>query len=231
MRDKEATRSAWSRTLAVHTTAPQWGKAAEKLRGLREYRDAATLFATPDESLHQARINCLVDGKNLVMPAPSIREGFFLVPAHTVPFKDLSAAITYKGLEKHGQLLKIGAIQELSVSLLLTDSLAVDLEGGRLGDGNGFFDLCCALLQELGALQQNWAVLTFILEDQISRDVLPRDSWDIIMSGAITPSGIHTFDPPQQSPMIFWDVLPKGRLKKIDPLWKIYSARDKVKEN
>jgi 5-formyltetrahydrofolate cyclo-ligase len=229
MRDKEATRSSWSRTLAVHTTAPQWGKAAEKLRGLREYRDAATLFATPDESLHQARINCLVDGKNLVMPAPSIREGFFLVPAHTVPFKDLSAAITYKGLEKHGQLLKIGAIQELSVSLLLTDSLAVDLEGGRLGDGNGFFDLCCALLQELGALQQNWAVLTFILEDQISRDVLPRDSWDIIMSGAITPSVIHTFDPPQQSPMIFWDALPRDRLRRIDPLWKIYSAKDKKK--
>jgi len=227
MRDKEAMRSAWSKNLAVNIAAPLWGKAAEKLRGLREYRDAATVFATPDETLLQARINCLADGKNLVMPAPSIREGFFIVPAHTVPFKNLSVAVTYKGLEKHGQLLKFEAIQELSVNLLLTGSLAVDLGGGRLGDGNGFFDLCCALLQELGALQQNWTVLTFILEEQISRDGLPRDAWDIIMSGAITPSGIHPFNPPQQSPAIFWDVLPKSRLKKIDPLWKIYSARVK----
>lgn len=225
MRDKEATRSAWSRTLAAHTTAPQWGKAAEKLRGLREYRDAATLFATPDESLHQARINCLVDGKNLVMPAPSIREGFFLVPAHTVPFKDLSAAITYKGLEKHGQLLKIGAIQELSVSLLLTDSLAVDLEGGRLGDGNGFFDLCCALLQELGALQQNWAVLTFILEDQISQDLLPQDACDIKVNGAVTPASIHSFQPPPRKPRIFWDMLTQDRIKRITPLWKLFQNK------
>jgi hypothetical protein len=49
------------------------------------------------------------------------------------------------------------------------------------------------------------------------------------MSGAITPSGIHTFDPPQQSPMIFWDELPRDRLRRIDPLWKIYSAKDKKK--
>jgi 5-formyltetrahydrofolate cyclo-ligase len=227
MTDKESVRSAWRRALAINSVAPQWGRAAEKLRVLQAYRDAATVFATPDESLHQARINCLVDGKNLVMPAPSIREGFFLLPARSIPFKDLSVSVTYKGFEKHGQLLKTTALPELSVALLLTDSLAVDPAGGRLGDGNGFFDLCCGLLHESRCLQQDWTAWTIIREEQISRDLLPQETWDIKMSGAITPAGIHAFDPPLQKPQIFWDALPQDRIKRIDPLWKLYSARFK----
>lgn len=226
MIDKESARSAWNLTLAAKTVAPQWGKAAEKLRTRPEYRNAATVFATPDAALHQARINCLVDGKNLVMPAPSVRAGFFLLVAHSVAFKDLAAAVTYKGLEKHGQLLKTSAIEGLAVGLLLTGSLVVDAAGGRLGDGNGFFDLCCALVQELGGLQQDWAVLTFIREEQICRDLLPQDPWDIKMSGAITPSGMHAFNPPFQKPRIFWDELPRDRIKRIDPLWKIFKNRE-----
>ena len=227
MTGKESARSAWREALAGITAVSQWGRAAEKLRGLQVYRDASAVFATPGEPLHQARINCLVDGKDLVMPAPSIRAGFFLLPARSVPFKDLSAAVTYKGLEKNGQLLQSRAISELSVGLLLTDSLAVDPEGGRIGDGNGFFDLCCALLNELGGLQQDWTAFTFVPEEQISRHSLPQDAWDIKMGGAITPDGIHFFQHPLQKPQIFWDLLPRDRIKRIDPLWKLYSARRK----
>jgi len=226
MKDKDSARSAWCSTLATNSTAPHWGKAAQKLRGLQQYRDAATIFATPGESLHQARINCLVDGKNLIMPAPSIREGFFLLTAHTVPFKDLAVAVTYKGLEKHGKLLKPDTVSGLTVGLLLTDSLAVDLDGGRIGDGNGFFDLSSALLQELGALQPDWTALTIIREEQISSDPLPQDTWDIKIAGAITPVMIHTIETPPQKPQISWDVLPRDRIKKIDPLWKLHTKRE-----
>jgi 5-formyltetrahydrofolate cyclo-ligase len=225
MNEKEAVLSAWSRSHVFDTVIPQWGKAAEKLRSLQLYRDADTVFATPGESLHQARINCLVDGKNLVMPAPSIRAGFFFIPAHSIQFKDLATAVTYKGLEKYGQLLKNDTFPEHSVEMLLTDSVAVDLEGGRIGDGNGFFDLCCALLQELGGLQQDWTAFTIISEVQISQDILPQDKWDIKVSRAITPVKIHTFDAPLQKAQIFWDMLHRSRIKRIDPLWKLYSKR------
>lgn len=225
MTNKESVRAAWRSIPATNTAEPQWGKAAEKLRGLQVYRDATTVFATPGKSLLQARINCLVDGKSLVMPAPSIREGFYLLPAHSVPFKDLSAAVTYKGLEKHGRLLKNAAIPELSVGLLLTDALAVDPEGGRIGDGNGFFDLCCALLHELGGLQQDWTALTFIQEEQISGEKLPQDKWDIKAAAAITPAGIHAFETPFQEARLFWDIIPHDRIKRIDPLWKLFAAK------
>jgi len=230
MTDKKSLRSTWLDTHAKNTAAVQWGKVAQKLRGLPAYREAATVFTTPEKSLHQARINCLADGKNLIMPGPSIRAGFFLLPARSIPFKDIPAAATYKGLAEKGQLLKSFAVAELSVGLLLTDSLAVDRNGCRIGDGNGFFDLCCALLQELGGLPQKWSALTFIRDGHISDEPFPQDPWDIKVAGAITQADKYLFEQPAQKPRIFWDALSRDRIKRIDPLWKLYCVKQKSQE-
>jgi len=231
MTNKESLRTAWLLTLAENSTVMQWGKVAQKLRGLPLYREAATVFATPGKSLHQARINCLADGKNLVMPGSSIRTGFFLLPARSISFKDIPAAVTYKGLAEKGQLLKDSAVAKLSVGLLLTDSMVVDRNGGRIGDGNGFFDLCCALLQELGGLPQKWSALTLIRNGHISAEPLPQDPWDIKVTGAITQADIYLFDQPAQKPRIYWDALSSDRIKRIDPLWKLHSAlRKNIKD-
>ena len=226
MQQKKSVRSDWQRKLADKQSAPLWGKIAEKLRGLQPYRDTGTVFATPHESLHQARINSLVDGKNLIMPGPSIREGFFLLAAHSVPYKDISMAVTYKGLKKYGQILKGRSISQLSVSLILADSLAVDLAGRRIGDGYGYFDLCCALLKELDTIGPDADILTFIQEDQISQEMLPQDRWDIKMTRALTPNQILQFEPSDQKPQIFWDALTHDQIKRIDPLWKLFQKRE-----
>ena len=226
MKQKKSVRSKWHKKLADNLSASQWGKAAEKLRRLQPYRNAATVFATPHESLLQARINCLTDGKNLLMPGPSIRKGFFLLAARSIPFKDIAVAVTYKGLEKYGKLLKGISLSQLSVDLLLTDSLAVDSTGGRIGDGYGYFDLCCALLQEMEAIEHNAVFLTFVQEELISQEILPQDKWDIKLTGAITPGQILQFEPSNQPPRIFWDALPHDRIKRIDPLWKLYRKRE-----
>ena len=216
---KESARAEWLARASAADTTHKWGKAAEKLRAMEAYRSVSNVFAAPHESLHQARINCLADGKNLIMPAPSLREGFFLLEARTVPFRDMPAAASYKGLEKFGKILKNTGT--LSTELLLTDSLAVDCEGGRLGDGNGFFDLCCALLQELDLLADTPSFLTFIQDEQVSPELLPQDKWDIRMSGAVTPERVIEFPPSPQKPQIAWDMLTAKRIKRIDPLWKL----------
>jgi len=225
MTEKDSLRTAWQKTLSNNSAALQWGKAAEKLRSLPVYKKAKTVFATPAESLHQARINCLTDGKNLMMPSPSIREGFYLLPARTVPFKDLLIAVTYKGLEKYGKLLKNEALRKTTVNLLLCDSLAVDPEGGRLGNGKGFFDLCCALLSQHGCLEHDWAAYTFLQEGQLSQELLPREPWDINMTGAVTPARALFFNPPSQKPEIIWHALSQARIKKSDPLWKLFNKK------
>ena len=225
MPDKESLRTAWCKKLSDIQPAFPWGLTAERLRSLPFYRAAATVFATPDAALHQARINCLIDGKNLVMPSPSLREGFYLLPAHSLSFKKIAMAVTYKGLAKYGQLLKNTNMQELSVRLLLTDSLAVDREGGRLGSGRGFFDLSCGLLHDLGGLHRDWDTWTLVMETQISRELLPQEPWDIRVAGAVTPTGIYSFEPAQQKVGVYWDALSLDRIRRIDPLWKLYSSK------
>jgi len=229
MDTKQSVRSAWQRKLA-DKQGGQWGRVAEKLRSLASYRNTATIFATPHESLFQARINCLIDGKNLLMPSPSIRDGFFLLTAHSVSFKDLSAAVTYKGLKNHGLKLRDNLLSENAVDMLLVDSLAVDPEGGRMGTGDGLFDLSCALLHELGGLRQNADVVTFIREEQISPAPLPRDKWDIQMNFAITPDRVRQFAAAGRNPLIFWDMLSMDRIKRIDPLWKLYGREVRSEE-
>ena len=230
MKQKKIVRAEWRSKLAEKNFSPYWGKTAEKLRKLGAYRDAATVFATPHESLHQARINCLADGKNLLMPGPGIREGFFLMKARSVPFKKISLAVTFKGLEKYGLPLKDFHISELPVDLLLTDSLAIDRTGGRLGDGYGFFDLCCALLKALNGVRHDADILTFIQEEQISQEILPQETWDVKMTGAITPQQALHFEPSTQKIKIFWDSLPHDRIKRIDPLWKLFQKKQGLKE-
>ncbi|MBW2466833.1 MAG: hypothetical protein JRF02_05980 [Deltaproteobacteria bacterium] len=221
MEDKKSVRSEWQVKLAANQSIPQWGRAAEKLRRLESYRKAKTVFATPHGSLHQARINCIIDGKNLLMPGPGLREGFFLLAARSIAFKDVPAAVTYRGLAKYGHLLKVKSLEQFSVELLLTGALALDQMGGRIGDGQGYFDLCCALLQETACLGDGAYFMAFINDGQISPETLPQDKWDIKMSGAITPSRLLLFEPSGQQPQIYWDMLPRDRIKRIDPLWKL----------
>jgi 5-formyltetrahydrofolate cyclo-ligase len=198
-----------------------WGKAAEQLRKLQSYHDAATVFASPDASLQQARINCLMDGKDLIMPSPSLRKGFFLLKAHTIPFPELSTAVTYKGLEKSGHPIRHADIKNLTVNLLLTSAIAVDQQGTRLGDGNGFVDLSYGILSEMQAIKAGTKTLAVVSEEQVIKDTLPLDKWDVKMNGAFTPAGLVEFDIDQIEGKIYWDALPKQRIKKISPLWKL----------
>ena len=224
MTEKESLRREWQSRFAAVKAGNGWGRAAELLRRQPSYQEAATIFAAPGKPLRQARINCLADGKNLLMPSPSLREGFYLLPARGTSFRDIAAAVTYKGLPRYGHLLKNEAIGSLAVNLLLTDAVAVDVAGGRLGDGRGYFDLCCALLHELSGLAENTTALAFILEEQISENLLPQDRWDIKMTGAVTPVQAHTFGSRLQPAPVFWEQLSRDQIKRIDPLWKIHTA-------
>jgi len=222
MIEKESIRQEWLARLGKQSDKPaHWGKAAENLRKLQPYRNASTVFVTPDASLQQMRINCLLDGKDLIMPGPSLRNGFYLLKAHTIPFSELSTAVTYKGLEKSGQLVRHEKIKTHRINLMLADAITVDRRGTRLGDGNGFVDLSYGILSETGAIKQGTTILAVVSEDQVTDDKLPTEKWDVKVNGAITPTGLIEFDVDQIEGKIYWDALPQERIKKISPLWKL----------
>ena len=202
------------------------GMMAEKIRKSKYYREAKQLFVSPAEALLQIRINALVDGKEIIMPAPGLKDGFFLLKPYTVSFQDLSFAVTYKGLERFGRRLQLDALAGLQIDMFITDALAVNPDGYFLGDGKGYFDLAYALLQSQKGLAADHLVV--VLTTNLVKESFEPEPWDIRAGMILIRDTMKLIDRPGRSDKqgdIFWDQLTLKRIKKITPLWKLYNIR------
>lgn len=212
------TKDAWRQELQGEAGKGPGGKVAEAVRRLPEYRQSRQLFISPAPALAQLRINALLDGKELIMPGPGLKEGFYRLRPFLLPFAKLSLAVSLKGVPSHGQLVYHQDLAGLAIDLLLTEALAVDGQGHRLGDGSGFFDLACAILNHCQALTATpviWAVGGAMAAAQ-----LPVDPWDVRVHGLIGPQGGTFFPHRDPLPAIDWQQLTMPRIKKMTPLWK-----------
>ena len=79
------------------------GKIAEAIRRQDAYRQCRQIFVSPSPDLAQIRINALLDGKELVVSGPGLKEGFYQLRPYVVPFPKLAFAVSLKGLPVHGQ--------------------------------------------------------------------------------------------------------------------------------
>jgi len=203
------------------------GRLAQYLRQIKSYHSARQLFISPAPMLAQLRINALNDGKDVIMPGPGLKDGFYLLKPFTVPFTKLSFAVSNKGLPKFGRRLAAGDLAALALDLLITDAWAVDEQGTRLGDGQGFFDLSYAIMTEHKALKDSclkYAVLDNP-ERLLSETELPTNDWDVRMDGVILPAGIMALPKAaKRNHPIYWDKLPRKRIKKLKPLWEIWRS-------
>ncbi|OGQ97804.1 MAG: hypothetical protein A2505_02575 [Deltaproteobacteria bacterium RIFOXYD12_FULL_55_16] len=198
------------------------GKSAELVRRLERYREAKRIFVGPTARLQQIRINALNDGKELLVPAPGLKEGFYLLAPYEIPFKHLSYAVGYKGLAQYGRRVAVEELCRQPVGLLVTDCLAVDPAGYFVGEGKGFFDLAVALLAELHGLTPEAEAYGLGEQEQILAQEIERAAWDIRLNGFITPEGIALRNPGGHADRrIFWDLLAPRMIRKITPLWKL----------
>lgn len=201
-----------------------WGRAAEQVRRLDGYRQAKQIYVGPAPSLLQVRINALLDGKELIMPAPGLREGFYLIKPFVVPFKELAVAVTFRGQAKYGQRLRRAELAALRLDLLLTDALAVDSAGGRLGKGTGYFDLACAIFAEYKILALDCGVYGVIAPHQFQTELLPQEPWDVPLTGWVTREESRILTASATIPPIIWESVAPRRVRKLQPLWEIHAA-------
>jgi 5-formyltetrahydrofolate cyclo-ligase len=201
------------------------GRLAERLRRLSGYRQSRQVFIEPTILLRQARINALLDGKDLIMPAAGLKEGFYLLKPFTIPFKKLGISVTYKGLADHGQKIFDADVGSLNISLLVGESLLVDDNGWRLGGGEGFFDLAVALLGEMNGLAESCRVVSALAVSTSVTEVVPHDPWDVRCDVILSPDKIIELTEPAMLPGIKWESLSKERIKRIAPLWHLDKAR------
>ncbi|MEN8143240.1 MAG: 5-formyltetrahydrofolate cyclo-ligase [Thermodesulfobacteriota bacterium] len=201
------------------------GRLAENLRRLDGYRDCRQIFVDPSLLLRQVRINALLDGKKLVMPAAGLKEGFCLLEPFTIPFKDLPFGVTYKGLDRYCKRLFVEDIPSLEISMLVGEAYGVDRQGVCLGDGLGFFDLAVAILGELGGLGKNCQLIAAIDDSDKIIEEVPGDEWDVRCNAIVSPA--ENFPLPDKSsvPAICWEALPMERVKRISPLWRLYNKQ------
>ena len=85
-------------------------------------------------------------------------------------------------------MIDLDEVPELD--LVLTGSVAVNLEGARLGKGGGFSDLEYGLLREAGRIDRHTVVATTLHPIQILREDLLMTAHDIPVDVVATPRAV-----------------------------------------
>jgi 5-formyltetrahydrofolate cyclo-ligase len=155
--------------------------AAERLRHLEEWKKAKVVFVNPDSPQRKVRENVLKDGKMLIMASPRLKKGFILInPAH-VKGKEHFAS-TIKGAFKYGV-----EMQDFSrPDLIIQGSVAVDINGNRLGKGHGYGDV------EIKTLKKTYGVVPIVttVHDIQVVEAVPFEKKDEKVSLIVTPTRV-----------------------------------------
>jgi 5-formyltetrahydrofolate cyclo-ligase len=216
----------WARLEAARVSPPSTGqipvfdrasRAAQRLRSVKQYQEARVVMAVPDQALIQARINCLTDGKDLVMATPALRSGFVSLKAGRIRPGDRDEAARSSLAKKYG--LQMGPDDLPRLDLMLTGAVAVDNRGRRLGKGEGYFDLEYLILLASGRIQAEVSIIALIHDLQIV-DQVPDVPGDVAVDVIVTPSRVlWAVDRPIRPKRIDWGRLPRSKIKKMTPLF------------
>lgn len=158
-------------------------KAAEKVKLLKEWKEARVVFANPDHAQQKVREFALLDGKVLVMASPKLKHGYVFVDPKDVKGVE-SFASTIRGAFKYGKNVDAQGIPK--PDLIVEGSVGVDMRGHRLGKGHGYGDVEIKTLKNMfGAVP----VLTTVHDIQVVENV-PFEEKDEKVSITVTPTRI-----------------------------------------
>jgi 5-formyltetrahydrofolate cyclo-ligase len=177
----------------VASFPPPWGripnfrgaeKAATLLRELKIYKEARVVSVNPDSPQRPIREMVLRDGKILLMGTPRLRKGFVIIKNIKGYEKEAS---TLSGARKYGKSISLKEIPQIDIKVV--GSVAVTVNGGRIGKGKGLFDIGYSVLRELKVLDELTPIVTTVHELQIVKKV-PMEEHDVPVDIIITPKRI-----------------------------------------
>jgi 5-formyltetrahydrofolate cyclo-ligase len=141
-------------------------KAAMKLRTIPEWEKAHVVFSSPDSAQKKVREYALRDGKDLIMASPRLKSGYLYISYEDASGQE-SRAATIKGAFKISKKIK----KFPTVDLVVEGSVAVDLNGGRIGKGGGYADQEIEHLLKEKAITEKTPIITTVHEAQIVEKV------------------------------------------------------------
>src|SRR5215210_8187877 len=190
--------------------------AAERLAGHRVWKRAHVVKANPDSpQTHALRLG-LEQGKVVVMAVPRLRDlhPFRVLDPRTLSKKAIREAATIKGALRHGRVVALEEIPE--IDFVLCGSVAVNLNGARVGKGGGFSDLEYGLLIESGKIDRHTFVATTVHPIQILRENLPMTDHDLPVDLIATPRAVIEVERAYDRPRgILWDHLQPPQIHEI----------------
>jgi 5-formyltetrahydrofolate cyclo-ligase len=190
--------------------------AAERISGHRVWKRARTIKANPDSPQTHVRRIALEQGKNLIMAVPRLRDPhpFRLLDPKKLGKNEIREAATIKGALKHGRVVAEEELPE--IDFLLCGSVAVNLNGARVGKGGGYSDLEFALLVEAGRIDEHTTVATTVHPIQILRENLPMLDHDLPIDLIVTPRTMIDVERAYDRPRgILWDHLQPPQIREI----------------
>ena len=179
----------WKKIEPFSTFPPPYGripnftgadKACEKLRSLKEYRKADTIFCAPDSPLRRAREVALEDGKTLIVAKPHLK-GFLKLRG--------KLKATIKEMLRRGTEVKLKEID--TVDVFIQGCVAIDKKGNRIGKGSGYGDREYSILKGEGLLADDCIYVVVAHPVQIFDDLSHLvEEHDIKADVILTPDEI-----------------------------------------
>lgn len=161
--------------------------AAERLRGIGMWREAATVKANPDSPQWPVRQRALEDGKTVFMAVPRLADErpFLLLDPNDLGESPRTAS-SIKGASRNARPVRVADLDP--VALVLVGSVAVDPGGARLGKGGGFSDLEFAVAAAAGLIGDDTPVVTTAHELQlVEPGTIPMTAHDVPVDLIVTP--------------------------------------------
>lgn len=159
--------------------------AAERLSRTIEWANSEIIFCSPDSAQKHVRELALKHNKDLIMATPKIEQGYLLIKGEFMENSEEKIASTIKGAFKYGkQISKIP-----KVDMVVEGSVAVDMNGNRLGKGGGYADKEISELINQKSVNTQTPIVTTIHPLQIVNKV-PLEIHDQKINMIVTPSEV-----------------------------------------
>lgn len=158
--------------------------AATNLANTNQWKNAKTIFSSPDSAQIPVRYLALKDSKNLIMASPNLEHGYLFLNGKDI--SNLDDEVIHKVATKEGAFDYCSEIDEFpKVDLVVEGSVAVDKLGNRIGKGKGFADREIADLINRGLISTNTPLVTTIHPLQIV-DSVPMEDHDMKLNMIVT---------------------------------------------
>lgn len=204
--------------------------ACAKVSELEIFTQTEEVKVDPDKTLEEARLLVLQAQKTLLVPTPRLRNGLFnkITPPQGATKEQLRVCSSSQGVKDFS--VPVGLDAKVKVDLVVVGSVAVSVQGFRIGKGEGYADMEYGMMASMGAVNESTVVVTIVHDCQVVEipDAL-IESHDLTVDYILTPTRVIKTDCQRPKPQgIIWSKLDIEKLEKIPILKKLRALEEQT---